>query len=169
MQKIGLFYASSTGNTERIAKMIRNELSDLDVTLYNLDSCPVDAMSHHSHLILGVSTWGEGDLQDDWESFLPHFEALDMSSRRVAFFGLGDQESYSDNYLDAMGILYDVALRNGAEVIGSWPIEGYEFDDSAAVRNDEFVGLALDEDNQDDRSAERVKSWCTMIRPYFAA
>ena len=117
MQKIGLFYASSTGNTERIAKLIRRELSDMEVTLYNLDSCTSDAMQPYSHLILGASTWGEGDLQDDWETFLPHFEALDMNSRRIAFFGLGDQEGYSDNYLDAMGTLYDIALKNGAEVI----------------------------------------------------
>ncbi|MBN2896811.1 MAG: flavodoxin [Campylobacterales bacterium] len=169
MSKIGLFYASSTGNTERVAKMIKKELSDLDVTLHNVDSCDADAFKPYGRIIIGASTWGSGDLQDDWDSYMPKLEKIDFSGKTVALFGLGDQEEYAENYLDAMGTLYDVVVKNGAEVVGSWPNDGYDFDESTALRDDAFVGLALDEDNQSDLTGERVKRWCAQIRASLAA
>ena len=167
MQKIGLFYASSTGNTERIAKKIKAQFEEQNITMYNLDNCDTHAMKDYDYLIMGASTWGEGDLQDDWDSYISNLEAIDFSNKTVALFGLGDQEEYPDNYLDAMGTIYDKITELGATVIGSWPTEGYDFDASIAVRNDEFVGLALDEDNQSELSSERIDTWIGMLRPYL--
>ena len=53
----------------------------------------------------------------------------------------------------------------GAEVVGFWPNSGYEFADSAALDGDEFVGLALDQDNQSDLTAERISKWVADIKP----
>jgi flavodoxin I len=167
MQKIGLFYASSTGNTENAAQEIASKMAGIPVELHNVDSCAADAMAAYDSLILGVSTWGDGDLQDDWDDYIENLDAIDFTHKTVALFGLGDQEEYSDCYLDALGTLYDKVTERGATVVGGWPTEGYEFDDSTAIRNEEFVGLALDADNQDDLTSERIERWVELIRPYF--
>lgn len=167
MQKIGLFYASSTGNTENIANEIKKQMASAKIDLHNVDGCDGDAMKEYSYLILGVSTWGEGDLQDDWEDYLPDLEKVDFSDKTVALFGLGDQEEYCDNFLDGMGTIYDKVVEGGATVIGSWSTDGYEHEESTAIRDDEFVGLALDEDNQDELSDDRLLRWVEQISPYF--
>lgn len=167
MENIGLFYASSTGNTKDVADSIANEFEGDNVTLFNIDGCELDAMNDFSKLIIGVSTWGEGELQDDWEDYLPHMKNINFSGKTVALFGLGDQEEYCDNFLDAMGTLYEVIVQAGGTTVGSWPTDGYDFDESTALRDSEFVGLALDEDNQFDLTSERIKTWTEQIKPYF--
>jgi flavodoxin I len=168
MSKIALVYGSSTGNTEKVAVMIQNTLADHEVDLYNVQSCGTDFYSGYDNVIVGVSTWGEGDLQDDWESYEHTFAQVDFTGKTVAVFGLGDQEEYPDNYVDAMGTLYDILAENGANIVGSWHTVGYDFDESTAVRNGEFVGLALDEDNQSDLTGERLEAWLSQIVPHFA-
>ncbi len=167
MSKIGLFYASSTGNTEDAAKEIVAKMSGFEIDLKNVSDCVDDAMQEYDLLIMGVSTWGEGDLQDDWEDYLDNLNEGNLANKTVAIFGLGDQEEYCDNFLDAMGKIYDKVVESGATVVGAWPTDGYDFEESTAVRNDEFVGLGLDEDNQDDLSDERITKWIELITPYF--
>ncbi|MEA3331143.1 MAG: flavodoxin [Campylobacterota bacterium] len=168
MSKIGLFYASSTGNTEDAAKTIAANITGIEVVLHDVSDCLDDAMQEYDFIIIGASTWGEGELQDDWEEFLPNISNTDFSDKRVALFGLGDQEEYCDNYLDAMGTLYDAVVEQGATVVGSWSTDGYDHEESTAVRDGEFVGLALDEDNQDDLTNERIIKWIEQIAPYFS-
>lgn len=167
MSEIGLFYASSTGNTEDVANEIiaLNKLGTID--LINVDGAEDDAMKPYTKMIIGVSTWGDGDLQDDWEDYLPHMSAVNFSNKVVAFYGLGDQEEYSENFLDGMGTLYDIVAENGGTIVGSWPLDGYECDSSTAIRDNEFVGLALDEDNQSELTTERIKKWVEQIAPYY--
>ncbi len=168
MQKIGLFYASNTGNTEDIAKSIKEKMSDFDIDLQNLSDCVDDAMNKYDLLIFGISTWGEGDLQDDWEDYIHNLNEHNLMHKTVSMFGLGDQEEYSDNFLDAMGTIYDKVVESGATVVGSWPTDGYDFEESTAVRAGEFIGLALDEDNQDELHDERISKWIELITPYFS-
>ncbi len=167
MSKIGIFYASSTGNTKDMASLIKEKFSQADVTLYNVADCEDDAMKEYEFIIMGTSTWGEGDLQDDWEDYLSNIADTDFSSKTVAFFGLGDQEEYCDNYTDAMGILYDEVAKQGANIVGSWETDGYDFEESNSLRDGKFVGLALDEDNQDELSEQRVTTWVEQISPSF--
>lgn len=167
MQKIGLFYASSTGNTEQIAKTLKEKMLTTEVDLYDVSDCDAEEMKRYDHLILGVSTWGEGDLQDDWEEYLPELDKVDFTDKTVALFGLGDQEEYCDNFLDGMGTSYDKVIKGGATVIGSWPTDDHDYDESTAIRDDEFVGLALDEDDQDDLSDKRLSTWIELISPYL--
>ena len=168
MQKIGLFYASSTGNTEDAAKIVKDKMSGFDIDLKNISDCVNDAMGEYDLLIFGISTWGEGDLQDDWEDYLNNLNEDNLTNKTVAMFGLGDQEEYCDNFLDAMGTIYDKVTQSGATVVGSWPTDSYDFEESSAVRDGEFVGLGLDEDNQDDLSDERIAQWIELITPYFS-
>ena len=167
MSIIGLFYASSTGNTEDVAKLIKEKMTHSEIELKNIADCVDNAMENYKYIILGASTWGEGDLQDDWEEYIQNLDSIDFSDKIVALFGLGDQEEYCDYYLDAMGTIYNKVVENGATVVGSWSTDGYDYDDSTAIRDGEFVGLALDEDNQSDLTDARVTRWIEQISPYF--
>ena len=105
---------------------------------------------------------------ESWAEFVPELEAADLSGKKVALFGLGDQASYSDAFVDALGELYDIVSETGASVVGFWPNEGYEFNSSNALDGDDFVGLVIDQDNQSSLTPERVKSWVSALKSEFA-
>ena len=87
----------------------------------------------------------------------------------VALFGFGDQKKYSDRYVSAMGMLYDSLVDKGARVIGQWSTDGYEFEQSGAVREGQFVGLALDDKNQAMLTNDRITEWLELIKPQLIA
>jgi len=158
-----IFYVSSTGNTEIIANSIAKILGINDI--FDISSSGIKKINEYDKLIFGTSTWGEGDLQDDLDDVWDEFSKIDFTGKTVALFGLGDQDSYSDNYADAMGIVYEQVIKNGAKVIGSTSSEGYDHEESKAQNEDgDFVGLALDEDNQSELTNERVELWCSVIK-----
>jgi flavodoxin I len=79
-------------------------------------------------------------------------------------FGLGDQIGYGEYFVDGIGILAEVILKNGGEIIGFWSTEDYKFSASKALVNDrQFYGLAIDEDNEDERTYDRIKSWVALL------
>ena len=115
-------------------------------------------------LILGSPTYGLGDLPSDWEDKLGLLESADLSGKRVALFGTGDQLGYPDSFVDAMGILYDRVVAKGAEVVGFTDTAGYTYSASRAERDGRFVGLALDEDGQPGRTDQRIQAWIGQLR-----
>ena len=158
-----IFYASSTGNTSDIAKDIAKILGNVET--FDIASSGVEKIKEYDKIILGSSTWGEGDLQDDWEELWDDFSEIDFSGKIVALFGLGDQDGYPDNYVDAMGLIYEKVIENGAKVVGLWDVtDEYFHDESHAIKDGSFVGLALDDDNQNELTQERVTAWCEQIR-----
>ena len=123
-------------------------------------------LSKFSSLIIGSSTWNDGELQDDWADF--DFDGLEVAGKVVAIFGMGDSSSYSDAYCNAMGELYEKFVAKGAKIVGAVATDGYEFDDSNAVKDGKFVGLALDNDNQSDLTQSRIEAWLGQIKSELA-
>ncbi len=161
MEKVGVFYGSSVGNTRFVAE----KLSDL---IENAELNPVEKagrkdIEKYSFLILGTSTWGVGNLQDDFETFVDTLIDTDLSGKKIALFGLGDQYTYPDTFCNGMGKLYHLIKDKGCEFVGFWPTEAYDFSESAAVVDDKFVGLALDEDNEPDLTNHRLTEWIKII------
>ena len=157
-----IFFASSTGNSEEIANKISAALNDIQV--FDLAGTKIEKINEYDKLILGSSTWGDGELNDDWEDAWSDFCKLDLSNKTIALFGLGDQESYSDEFCSAMGIIYEQIAKSGAKIIGFTSVDGYYHDSSKAQIDDKFVGLAIDEDNQSDLTDERINKWTNEIR-----
>ena len=122
-------------------------------------------MSDYDLLILGISTWDFGEIQEDWNELWDQIDGVPLNGKSVALFGLGDQEGYGEWYLDAMGLLHDEIKKTGANIIGYWPVEGYTFEASKALTEDgtQFVGLALDEDSQYELSDERIATWIEQV------
>ncbi|MGF1708000.1 flavodoxin FldB [Enterovibrio baiacu] len=169
--KIGLFYGSTTCYTEMAAEKIRDILGDELVDIHNIKDVPVSEMNQYDLLLLGISTWDFGELQEDWEAVWGQLDGLNLNGKVAALFGLGDQEGYAEWYLDAMGMLHDQLLPTGLNFVGYWPVDGYTFEASKALTEDktQFVGLALDEDSQYDLSDERIATWCEQVLTEYAA
>lgn len=165
MSKIGLFYATDTGNTRKVAKLIKKQFDDGEVELFNIKGATVENLTDCDALIFGTPTLGDGELPECWAEFLPILESLGLSGKTVALYGLGDQAGYPDEFVDALGILYKKLKKLNARLIGGWPNEGYEFAKSKALRDGEFVGLVLDQDNQADLTEERLEEWLERVKP----
>ena len=67
-RKIGLFFGSDTGNTETVAEKII-EILDRDIDLINIYDAKAEDFTQYDDLILGLSTWHDGELQSDWDTF----------------------------------------------------------------------------------------------------
>ncbi len=168
MSKIGLFYGSDTGCTEAVSEMIVEQLGEDLVDLHDVYDISKDDFDAYDKIIIGLSTWHDGQLVSAWDDFYEDWKEVDLKGKQVAIFGLGDQYGYSTYFIDGVGILGKVAEENGAELIGLWPTDGYEHDESKAdLGNGKFMGLAIDEDNQDELTEERVTKWVDQIRAEF--
>ena len=163
MKQAGIFYGSSSGKTARIAALIHEKLGANRSDLKDVAESNPDDLLEYNFLILGIPTWGIGEAQDDWKDFLPLLADLDLKGKKVALFGLGDQESYPGNFADALGKLYEVLLKTGCSFTGSWPVTGYAYEGSTAVKGGRFVGLVLDEENQPELSEVRIEKWLKDI------
>ncbi|MER2494986.1 flavodoxin FldB [Vibrio neptunius] len=164
--KIGLFYGSTTCYTEMAAEKMRAIIGEELVDIRNVKETPLAEMADYDFLILGISTWDFGEIQEDWNEIWDQIDGLSLNGKTIALYGLGDQEGYGEWYLDAMGMLHDQLKKTGANLIGYWPNDdSYEFEASKALTEDrsQFVGLALDEDSQYELSDERIATWVEQI------
>jgi len=168
MAKIGLFYGTQTGNTQTAAESIQKEFGgDSMVELCDISDADADDFTQYECLIIGCPTWNIGELQADWEGFYDELDTIDFSGKKVAYFGTGDQIGYADNFQDAMGILEEKISSLGGKTVGYWSTDGYEHNESKAVKNGKFVGLAIDEDNQSDLTDSRIKTWVAQLKQEF--
>jgi flavodoxin I len=168
MAKIGIFYGSTDGNTERVVTQIQTLLGGEPVAvLHNVNSASADDMQPYSYLILACPTWEIGQLQEDWDSFIDELQDVDYTGKKVAYVGLGDADGYPDTFIDAPGIIHDRIKDKGITVVGQWPTEGYNFEASKGVVDGKFLGLVIDEENQKDLTAGRIEKWVGIIKPEF--
>ena len=135
-----VIYGSSTGTCEAIAEKIASKLGCEAVNVQDLTS---DIVAANQNLILGTSTWDAGELQDDWYGGLKTLQGSDLSGKTIAIFGCGDSSSYSDTFVGGMGELYNGIKASGAK----------------------FIGLPLDDINEDDKTDTRIEGWLAAITP----
>ena len=166
--RLKLIYGSDTGNTENV---IDNYLLSIFEPYFEIESkCINDITSNdwksHDFYILSIPTWYDGELQSDWEDYFEEFKTIDFTGKTIAIFGLGDQIGYDEWFCDGIGILAEVVEKNGGKVIGhTEKDDSFDFETSKALKDENtFWGLALDEDNQDELTEERLKNWFNKLK-----
>lgn len=172
MVSVGIFYGTSTGSTQEVADLIKEEFGDdadgpFDVEA--LEGSVKDNFEKYDALVVGTPTWNTGaDIERSgtgWdEIYYTSLQGLNIQGKKVAVFGLGDQVSYADNYADATGELHDVFESLGCVMMGYTSQEGYEHEDSKSIRGDKFCGLLCDAVNQEELTPERVQAWVAQLR-----
>lgn len=160
MSTVSIIFGSTMGGTEGVAEQIATAFG---VTAVNVASATV-ADFDTDLVILGSSTWGFGDLQDDWDSQIGMLDSIDLTGKKVAVFGTGDQEGFADSFANALGTLADKAIERGATLIGTIATDGYTFGESTAVRDDKFCGLPIDDNNQSELTADRIATWVEQLK-----
>lgn len=143
-----------------------NSLFDEDIVdVHNIKDVSLARTADYDVIIFGISTWDFGELQEDWESHWEEAHQLNLEGKTVALYGMGDQLGYADWFQDALGMLHDAIAPSNCTIIGYWPNEGYEFTASKALTEDksQFLGLSLDDENQYDKSEERIAAWCEQL------
>lgn len=171
MNKIGIFFGTDTGTTRLIAKKMARIIGERASKPMNVNRVEVSELLKYDTLILGTPSYGEGLLpgkstgikEGSWEEFLPKLDNVNLSGKRVALYGLGDQDKYSGSFADGLFQLYEAFKCCGADIIGSWPTEGYQFSHSRAVVDARFVGLVIDQNNQPLQTEERLKAWLEEV------
>ena len=166
---IAIFYGSSTCYTEMSAEKIAQEFGKENVDIFNIADEPLSTALFYNKIIFGIPTWDYGELQEDWEEVWPELDDINLSHATVSLYGQGDQEGYPEWFLDAMGYLHHKLIAAGATIVGYWPLNGYDFEQSKALTEDEqhFVGLALDDETQFEQSPQRIHTWCNQLKEAF--
>lgn len=167
MQNIGIFFGSTTGNTEAGATQIQKEFGEDIAKTFDVSDASISEIDQFKNLIFGASTWGVGDMQDDFEGFLSDLKDANLEGKKIALFGFGDQDTYPDTFVDAIGEIYEVIKDKGCEIVGKVPLDGYGYDASRAEVEGEFVGLPLDEENQGNISDKRINKWVEQLKDQF--
>ena len=163
MGKTAIIYGSTTGTTEDIAGRIASKLNIAQGDIYEISKVTADTVAGYDTLLLGSSTWGSGDLQDDWYDGIETLKGAELAGKKIALFGCGDSSSYSDTFCSALGTIYNDLKDSGATFVGSVDPSDYTFDGSDAVVDGQFVGLPIDEVNESDKTDERISNWVASL------
>ncbi|MCL3781132.1 flavodoxin [Prolixibacteraceae bacterium JC049] len=166
MNKTAIFYSFQTNKSAKIAEKIITEFGN-DIEAIDAESLDGATFLGYDNLILGVPTWFDGELPRYWDEFMPELEELDLKGKQFGIYGLGDQKGYPENFGDAVGLMEEALVKQGAKVVGYTTTDGYEFERSQAIREDQFCGLILDQENQGRLTNDRVKAWVEKLKQEF--
>jgi len=163
----GVYYSTQTGNTETVAGYVSEAAGVSEIK--DIADATKDEIEGHDSLIIGAPTWHtaadeqrSGTTWDDW--LYDELPNINVEGKKVAIFGVGDQQSYNENFCDAAGELYDLFSAKGATICGLTSTDGYDHSESKAEVDGKFVGLMCDEDNQYDESEGRAGAWIAQLK-----
>lgn len=167
---IAVVYSTTTGNCADVAQLIADGLGENVVdALVEISDTNAEELAAYDGLVVGAPTWNTGADEQrsgtDWDTFLyKGLNDLALDGKPVAVFGTGDSVSYGDNFVDSIAELHDCFAKRGAKMIGAVSTSGYQHTESKAEREGMFLGLPLDQDNEDDLTPGRVTAWCEQLR-----
>ncbi|MFT3738995.1 MAG: flavodoxin [Breznakibacter sp.] len=166
-KKIGIFYSFRSVKTkQQVHKMVKL-LGEGNVDEINVDVTTGKEIASYDYLILAVPTWFDGELPNYWDELVPDMEDVSFDGKKVAVFGGGNQKGYSENFVDGIGIMAKFIEERGAKIVGYTSIEGYTFEYSKAQRGNQFIGLALDIENQAALTNQRIENWVSVLKREF--
>ena len=165
MKRIGLFYGTTGGRTTGVVDELDFNLRD-DVEVFNVSN-GIEKVNEFENLILVTPSYGFGELEPHWEAIIEVFKKIDLNGKTLALVGLGSQTTFGESFVGALEILYNIIIKNGGKVIGLTSTDGYNFEECEAIIDGKFMGLVLDEENQDDLTPDRIYEWIETIKKEF--
>ncbi|HBB90852.1 MAG: flavodoxin [Bacteroidetes bacterium GWF2_49_14] len=172
MDKIAILYGPQGGSTEKVARMLAKAFGEDQVVLIPVKNAYENDLAPFSKIIfggptVGTHTWSDTSTKNDWDIFLTRLYKMDLTGKTCAVFGLGDQVSYSFKFVDDLGVIAGQLTAAGARLVGQVESDGYTFDDSQAYKDKKFLGLPIDEDNEPEKTPERISRWVEILKTEF--
>ena len=127
----------------------------------------IEKIKEFENLILVTPSYGFGELEAHWEAVIEDFKKIDLSGKTLALVGLGSQTTFGESFVGALEVLYKIIIKNGGKIIGLTSTDGYHFEECEAIVENKFMGLVLDEENQDDMTPDRIYEWLEVIKTEF--
>jgi len=166
MKKIGLFYGTTGGRTTGVVDEFDFNLRD-EVEIFNVAN-GIEKIKEFDNLILVTPSYGFGELEAHWEAVIEDFKKIDLTDKTLALVGLGSQTTFGESFVGALEVLYKIIIKNGGKIIGLTSTDGYHFEECEAIVEGKFMGLVLDEENQDDMTPDRIYEWLEVIKTEFS-
>ncbi|MEI6139726.1 MAG: flavodoxin domain-containing protein [Mariniphaga sp.] len=168
MSNLAIFFGPENGAVHRVAKSLASKMESQNPELIHVNDASADDLARFDTIIFGISTigrdtWDQKFGNVDWAKFMPTVSAFDFTGKKVAIFGLGDHITYAYHFVNSMGILARVVIKNGGQLVGKVSPEGYDFQDSEALEGGMFLGLPIDEDFEDDKTDSRLDGWVAQL------
>ena len=153
----------------RVDNLLATKIEYLNPDLIPINRATNEDLSRYDILIFGISTigrdtWDQKFGNIDWSKFMPVVTSFDFTGKKVAVFGLGDHITYAYHFVNSMGILAKTVIQNGGQIIGRVSSEGYDFQDSEALEQSQFLGLPIDEDFEPELTESRLAGWVEQLR-----
>ena len=172
MSKIAIFFGPVEGSVHRVAKLVASKIGEEKAQLIQVNDASADDLSLYDKIIFGISTvgketWDQKFSNVDWARFMPLVSEFNFTGKKVAIFGLGDHITYAYHFVNSMGDLARIVLKNGGELLGRVSPEGYIFQDSEALEEGKFFGLPIDEDFEPELTDSRVARWVEKLMNDF--
>ena len=172
MSNLAIFFGPENGAVHRVAKSLASKMESQNPELIHVNDASADDLARFETIIFGISTigrdtWDQKFGNVDWAKFMPTVSAFDFTGKKVAIFGLGDHITYAYHFVNSMGILAKVVIKNGGQLVGKVSPEGYDFQDSEALEGGMFLGLPIDEDFEDDKTDSRLDGWVVQLNKEF--
>lgn len=133
MTRTVIVYGTTTGSTEMLAEKINETCKEhkLNADLVNVTNISPSNLTDYDLIFLGCSTWGEGELQEDFIPFEERMKKINLTGKQAACFGPGD--SSFTLFCEAVDILENRLESCGAKII------------TESLKVDGDVGSQLDE------------------------
>jgi flavodoxin I len=173
MSKTAIFYSPEGGSVNRVAIELGEMIGNEKVVLIPVKKAEKEDITKYSQLIfvgstVGADHWSNETVVNEWPGFFSMVDEISFEDKKAAIVGLGNSVLYPEHFADGMAHLYKQLSDKNANIYGFVDAEGYTFEDSEAL-NDEglFCGLPLDEDNEEELTAERLEHWISRLKPDF--
>jgi flavodoxin I len=172
MSKIAIFFGPENGAVHRVAKLLASKMENQKPDLILLNEASAGDLARYKKIIFGISTvgrdtWDQKFENVDWVKFMPAVSSFDFTGKKVAVFGLGDHITYAYHFVNSMGTLAKMVVKNGGQLLGKVSPDGYTFQDSEALEGGLFLGLPIDEDFEPELTEDRLICWVEQLNKEF--
>lgn len=172
MQKTGLLYTPIEGKALQVSHKLRSLLAEEDIDMLPARMADNDVIADYTNIIIGISTYSDSKAEIDllnnpWDNFKQQLTHMHIAGKRFALFCIGDQEGYSNSFVNELKEIAEIIHNGGGEIVAGFPNENYHFQESISLINGNFIGLPLDEKNQPELTETRLLRWKDMLVKEF--
>lgn len=123
--KVIIVYASRTGKCQQMAETISETIrgEGVDVDLYPASMVEASYLLDYDLILLGSSTYGEGELLDEMQPLHNDMQSVDLTGKKAAAFGCGSKRY--PLFCNGVDLLESRLIDCGASIVAdSYKIDG---------------------------------------------